>query len=71
MFEQGVLAREQADDGTQTKDAAALDVQAWELLQGIVAVIERRKAAGTTVRKDIVTSRETVASHAWFGLVHP
>lgn len=36
------------------EEVAALSAQAWELLQGVVAVVERRSAAGTTVRKRVV-----------------
>ena len=47
----GTPAREDAS----AQDVAALRVQAGDLLQGVVAVIERRTTAGTTVRRKKVS----------------
>ena len=37
-------------DGVSNSESLALLAESWELLRGVVAVIERRTAAGTTVR---------------------
>ena len=53
-------------EGAGIQEAAALCAQAWELRQGVIAVIERRTAAGTTVRR-----KERGVSLAFVGLAHP
>ena len=67
---QGALVRKAAEETPREQEgiqleAAAFDVQAWELVKDIIAVIERRKAAGTMVR--------WVASFGWTRspLLHP
>ena len=49
LVRQAVAGTPREDAGTH--EAAALDTQALELLQNIIAVIERRTAAGTMVRE--------------------
>ena len=58
LVRQGILAREAAK-GTPREDAgkeesAGLRVQAWELLQDVITLVQRRTAVGTTVRKRVV-----------------
>ena len=54
LFQHAILVRKA--EGTpregvgKHETTAALEAQAWQLLLGVVAVIERRAAAGTTVR---------------------
>ena len=84
LCEQGVLAREAAkrtprEDGvTQEagredasfKEASALTAQGWELLQSVIAMLERRAAAGTTVRERGVRLLEFPLSRG-SSLLHP
>ena len=62
-----LLAREAAQ-GTRSEEFAAHETQALELLQSAVAVVERRAAAGTTVRSKR-GARERGACVV--GLAHP
>ena len=48
---QAILAME-AVEGTPRMEAAALLGQTWQPLRSVVAVVERRSAAGTTVRSE-------------------